>query len=165
MSGSSPCSAIASRFRWCTPTTSKAEAVFSPDGRWIAYTTDDSGQPNVFVQPFPEAGEKLSGVDGRRERTRCGDRTARSCITSASDSTLMAVPIDTTGRVRCRHAAGALSHGVFNTGFNTGQTASLGQTYAVSKDGQRFLVNARTPQSGSVPPLNVVVNWMAAIQR
>ena len=46
----------------------------------------------------------------------------------------------------------------------SGQTAFPGQTYAVSKDGQRFLVNARTPQSGSVPPLNVVVNWMAAIQ-
>ena len=54
---------------------------------------------------------------------------------------------------------------MFNIGFNTGQTAYIGQAYAASKDGQRFLINARTSQSGSVPPLNVVVNWMAAIQR
>jgi hypothetical protein len=55
--------------------------------------------------------------------------------------------------------------GALNTGFDVGQGAFLAQRYAVSKDGQRFLFNARTPQSGSGPPLNVVVNWMAAIQR
>ena len=68
MSGSSPCSATASRFRWCTPDYLEGEAVFSPDGRSIAYTTDDSGQPNVFVQSFPRGRRETSGVDGRRER-------------------------------------------------------------------------------------------------
>ena len=81
------------------------------------------------------------------------------------DSTFMAVAIDTTGRVEAGTPQALFPTGLFNTGFITGQTASAGQTYGVSKDGQRFLFNARTPQSGSVPPLNVVVNWMAAIQR
>jgi hypothetical protein len=37
--------------------------------------------------------------------------------------------------------------------------------YAVTKDGKRFLVNARPQQSSSVAPLTVVVNWTAAIQK
>jgi hypothetical protein len=78
----------------------------------------------------------------------------------------MAVPIDTIGRVDAGAPHALFPSGVLNTGFNTGQTSiSVGQTHAVSKDGQRFLLNARTPQSSNVPPLNVVVNWMAAIQR
>jgi hypothetical protein len=56
--------------------------------------------------------------------------------------------------------------GAFNTGFNTGQAAfNIGQNLAASKDGQRFLINARTAQSSSVATLNVVVNWTAAIQK
>ncbi len=142
----------------------EGEAVFSPDSRWIAYTTDDSGQANVFVQAFPEAGEKLqvSTAGGNAPSWRSD---GKELYYLGLDSTLMAVAIDTTGRVDVGTPQALFSTGVDNTGFNTGQSASLGQTYAVSKDGQRFLVNARTPQSGSVPPLNVVVNWMAAIQR
>ncbi len=142
----------------------EGEAVFSPDGRWIAYTTDDSGQPNVFVQPFPEAGEKLqvSTAGGSAPIWRAD---GKELYYLGADSTLMAVPIDTTGRVDAGTPQALFPTGMFNTGFNTGQTSiSVGQTHAVSKDGQRFLLNARTPQSGSVPPLNVVVNWMAAIQ-
>ena len=76
----------------------------------------------------------------------------------------MAVAIDTTGRVDAGTPQALFPTGMVNSGF-TVQTDSPGPTYAVSKDGQRFLVNARTPQSGRVPPLNVVVNWMAAIRR
>ena len=73
----------------------------------------------------------------------------------------MAVAISTTGRVDAGPPRALFPSGIFNTGFNTGQTSiSIGQTHAVSKDGQRFLLNARTPQSSNVPPLNVVVNSM-----
>ena len=72
------------------------------------------------------------------------------------DATLMAVPIDTTGRFDA-----GTPQALFPTAaprFNTGRV------YAVTKDGQRFLVNAR-PQQASGTPLTVVVNWMAAIQK
>jgi Tol biopolymer transport system component len=146
----------------------EGEAVFSPDGRWIAYTTDENGQPNVFVQTFPEASEKLqvSTAGGTAPAWRSD---GKELYYLGLDSTLMAVAIDTTGRVNVGAAQALFLTGVLNTGFNvsisTGQTASFGQAYAVSKDGQRFLVNARAPQSGSVPPLNVVVNWLAAVQK
>jgi Tol biopolymer transport system component len=143
----------------------EGEAVFSPDGRWIAYTTDESGPANVFVQSFPEAGEKLqvSTAGGNAPIWRTDGKELNYL---GADWTLMAVPIDTIGRVDAGAPHALFPSGVFNTGFNTGQTSfSVGQTHAVSKDGQRFLLNARTPQSSTVPPLNVVVNWMAAIQR
>jgi hypothetical protein len=146
----------------------EGEAVFSPDGRWIAYTTDDSGRPNVFVQSFPKAGDKLqvSTAGGSAPFWRA-DGTALYYL--GADATLMAVPIDTTGQFNAGRAQPLFSTGAFNAGFNTGlNTAlsfSIGQAHAVSKDGQQFLGSARTPQSSTMAPLNVVVNWTAAIQR
>jgi Tol biopolymer transport system component len=142
----------------------EGEAVFSPDGRWIAYTTDDSGQPNVFVQSFPEAGEKHQ-VSTSGGNAPIWGADGKGLYYLGLDSTLMAVPIDTTGRFDAGVPQALFATGALNTGFDVGQGAFLAQRYAVSKDGQRFLFNARTPQSGSGPPLNVVVNWMAAIQR
>ena len=164
MSGSSPCSATASRFRWCRPVTSKAKRCSLPmaAGSPTRPTTADSPTCSCNRSPRPARNIRCRRPEGT---PRSGERMARSCITSVSTATLMAVPIDTTGRFDAGMPQALFPTGMFNTGFNTGQTAfNIGQTHAVSKDGQRFLLNARTPQSGSVPPLNVVVNWMAAIQ-
>jgi eukaryotic-like serine/threonine-protein kinase len=141
----------------------EGEAVFSPDGRSIAYTSNENGQPNVFVQSFPDAGEKLqvSTAGGTAPVWRSD---GKGLYFLGLDSTLIAVAIDTTGRVGAGTPQALFPTGMVNSGF-TIQTDSPGQTYAVSKDGQRFLINVRTLQSGDVPPLNVVVNWMAAIQR
>ena len=82
------------------------------------------------------------------------------------DATLMAVPIDTTGRFDAGVPKALFPTGAFNTGFTVGQAAfNIGRLHAASKDGQRFLINARTAQSSSVAPLNVVVNWTAAIEK
>jgi hypothetical protein len=71
-----------------------------------------------------------------------------------ADAMLMAVPIAATGQFEA---------GVPKALFLTGaRRFTPGQIYAVTKDGQRFLVNAR-PQLSSAP-LTVVLNWTAAIQ-
>jgi hypothetical protein len=69
----------------------------------------------------------------------------------------MAAPIDATD-----HFNAGTAQVFFPTGAPTG--FNNGQLYAVTKDGKRFLVNAR-PQQPSVAPLTVVVNWTAAIQK
>ena len=97
MSGSFRCSAIANRFRWRRPRSSKTAAVFSPDGQWIAYTTNESGQSNVYVQPFPGAGEKYQvSRDGGSHPVWRAD--GKELFYFGADGTLMAVPIDATGQ-------------------------------------------------------------------
>ena len=139
--GSCPCSANASRFRWCTPTTSKRSGMFSPDGRWIAYATDDSGQPNVFVQAFPEAGRELQVSTDGGGRLPFGDRMARSWAISPWTPTLMAVPIDATARIDVGPAAKPLFQAARAETFQR-QPGSM----RVTKDGQRFLLPATRPQ-------------------
>ena len=119
----------------------EGEAMFSPDGRWIAYTTDDSGQANVFVQPFPEAGE-TPGVDGRKVHA---DRRAdgKELYYLRADWTLMAVPIDTTGRVDAGTPQALFPTGVFNTGFNTGQTPLQRRPDARRVEGRTALSSQR----------------------
>jgi Tol biopolymer transport system component len=97
MSGSSRCSAIANRFRWYKTEFLEDSGVFSPDGRWIAYTTNESGQPNIFVQPFPGAGEKhqVSRDEGSRPVWRAD---GKELFYLGADAIMMAVPIDATGQ-------------------------------------------------------------------
>ena len=71
----------------------------------------------------------------------------------------MAVPIPTS-----TDATGQFGAGVPQALFPTGARTNTSQVYAVTKDGKRFLVNAR-PQQSSVAPLTVVVNWTATIQK
>ena len=60
----------------------ESQGTFSPDGRWIAYTTDETGQPNVYVQPFLRAG--LESIRSRRmeDAIRTGGPIAESCSIS-----------------------------------------------------------------------------------
>ena len=58
-------------------------AVFSPDGRWVAYSSNEAGANRVYVQPFPATGAKyqLYAREGDPGTTSSGRRTAKSCST------------------------------------------------------------------------------------
>ena len=144
MSGSCRCSAIANRFR-CADRVHRELSVFSPDGRWIAYTTNEAGQPNVYVQPFPGPGAKYQvSRDGGSQPVWRAD--GKELFYLGADGTLMAVPIDATDRLRHRSTAlpsvgpDALVP-TFVPSLNTSRT------YAVTRDGQRFLAIARPRQA------------------
>lgn len=135
----------------------ETSGVFAPDGRWIAYTSDEGGQPDVYVQPFPTTGGgryQVSKDGGAYPVWRADGKELFYLVT---DGTLMAVPID---------AAGQFNAGVPQALFLTGAARfnNSEQVYAVTKDGKRVLVNARPQQSGATP-LTVLVNWTAAIQK
>jgi eukaryotic-like serine/threonine-protein kinase len=133
----------------------ESSAVFSPNGRWIAYTTNEARQPNVYVQPFPGAGGKYQvSRDGGSHPVWRAD--GKELFYLGPDATLMAVPVDTTDQFDI-----GAPQALFPTAaprFNTSRV------FAVTKDGQRFLVSAR-PQQASGTPLTVVINWIAAIQQ
>ncbi len=131
-------------------------AAFSPDGKWIAYTSNEGGESNVYVQAFPSADAKYQvSRDGGSHPVWRADGKELFYLLGV-EATLMAVPIDTSARFEA-----GMPQALFPSG-----AARLGASpaYAVTKDGKRFLVNARRRQS-SEAPLTVVVNWTATIQK
>jgi len=133
------------------------QGTFSPDGRWIAYTTDETGQPNVYVQPFLRAGGKhrISPNGGRNPHWRAD---GRELFYIDATGTMTAVPIDATDVFGSPKA-------LFPTGL-----VSTNNMYAVTRDGQRFLVDAGPlalglAQRPQITPLTVIVNWTSMLQK
>jgi len=121
--------------------------------QWIAYTTDETGQPNVYVQPFLRAGGKhrISPNGGRNPRWRAD---GRELFYLDATGTMTAVPIDLTA---------SSPAGLAKTLFPAG-AVSIHNMYAVSRDGQRFLVN-KPQNAATATPLTVIVNWTSTLQK
>ena len=138
---------------------SKSSAVFSPGGRWIAYTSDEAGPPNVYVQSFPAGGTRHQvSRDGGGQPAWRAD--GQELFFVRPDGNMMAAAIDAT-------ATGQFDIGVPRVLFPAIVTSGLGLSsfqYAVTKNGDRFLVHAR-PMQATGMPLTVVVNWPATIQK
>ena len=135
----------------------ESQGQFSPDGRWIAYVSDESGAPQVYVQSFPALAEKrqVSISGGTQPRWR---RDGRELFYLAPDRKLMAVTVK----------AGAKGTGMYaevpRTLFETAlDSAALRQTYSVAADGQRFLLNS--PVDTAAPPMTIVLNWPLLLKR
>jgi eukaryotic-like serine/threonine-protein kinase len=129
----------------------ESAAQLSPDGRWVAYTSSESGGSEVYVQSFPSGGGKRQvSTDGGVGPVWRGD--GRELFYYARDGNLMAVPV----KGGATFEAGTPLK-LF--GFRSGSTTIVTlPPYAVTADGQRFLTNAIV--EASVPaPLTVMVNW------
>jgi hypothetical protein len=128
----------------------------SPDGKWLAYATDESGEFEVFVQPFPGGGARrqVSSRGGDEPRWR---RDGRELFYLATDGGLMSVEVGT-GATPPISAPRRL--------FDV-RVPLLGSPYhenfAVSNDGQRFLVNTRVETAPAA--IDVIVNWPALVTR
>ena len=139
---------------------------FSPDGRWIAYTSNLSGRNEVYVQRFPESGEKvqqISNSGGVQPRWR---RDGRELFYISPDQKLMAVEINTSSRFE----AGS-PNPLFPIRLPRSQRLDgVRNYYAVSADGQRFLVNTATgprmggPGEPTSALITVTLNWAADLK-
>ena len=128
---------------------------FSPDTRWIAYDSDESGRTEVYVQPFPPTGGKwqVSPSGGFHPVRR---RDGRELFYLGPNNTLMARDV--------RHGA-TFELGPPQRLFQTNTSiAAVGTGYDVSIDGKSFLVADRAPV-GPVQPITVVLNWPALLKR
>ena len=126
---------------------------FSPDGKWIAYMSIESGQTNVFAAPFPGPGERvaISTAGGRSPKWR-GD--GKEIFYLADDGKMMAVPIRT---------AATIEAGVPVPLFEARAKSQPGWAYDVTPDGQKFIVVSRVSER-EVPPFAVIVNWMSGLK-
>ena len=131
----------------------------SPDGEWLAYYTDETGQEEVYAQRFPDLGDKRQiSVDGGREPLWSPDGRE---LFYRSSSGLMAVPIDTEPTFRA---------GTPETVFEQPYALFRGRrNYDISPDGQRFLMIKEGAAGGapSAPAAQIVVveNWFGELQR
>ena len=132
------------------------EARFSRDGKLVAYTSGESGQPEVYVQPFPGPGAKVRvSTDGGSQPLWRAD--GRELFYLASDGSLMAVPIAVGDRFTPGEA-----ESLFEAGIYEDDMVERSQ-YAVTADGQQFLVIVPADESFS-PPVTVIVNWSAELE-
>ncbi len=126
----------------------------SPDGRWIAWASDESGQYQVYVAPFPGPGARvqISRAGGLQPRWR---PSGGELYFKTPDNTLTAVPIESD--------SGTFSVGSPQPLFQI--VEFLGpNSYDVSADGQRFLV--REPlREGEVSPITLLTDWTALVDR
>lgn len=131
--------------------------LFSPDGKWIAYTSNETGEFEVYVQPFPASGEKwkVSAHGGGQPRWR---RDGKEMFYRTADGKMMAVPL----KAQSSFEAGA-PRMLFQTSADP-LFPNLGIPYDVTADGQRFLINAAIDESRA-SPITVITNWTAGLKR
>jgi serine/threonine protein kinase/Tol biopolymer transport system component len=137
------------------------QASLSPDSRWIAYTSDESGVREIYIQRFPNAGRKLRvSVAGGREPQWRGD--GKELFFVASDGTLMATPIrgDEPLDIGTPRALFSLGPEKSNAFSQAGHVSS----YDAKRDGQRFLIE-RLSSADVRSTLTVLVNWTAALKK
>ncbi len=131
-------------------------AQFSPDGKWMAYSSIARGLSEVFVQPVPGTGAlwQVSRGGGTMPRWR---RDGKELYYRSGDGQLIAVSVSV--------QAGAFESGGAPEALfmvpSSGNTERY--TYQPSADGRRFLVSI--PLASTAPPINVVLNWQAGIAK
>jgi eukaryotic-like serine/threonine-protein kinase len=132
-------------------------AVFSPDGRWLAYQSDESGRDEVYVRPFPGSGGKWQiSSEGGAEPVWA--RSGRELFYRNGDK-MMAVVIETTPAF-----AAAKPTQLFEGHYEMGNYNFL-QNYDVSPDGKRFLMVKAGEQAASAVQINVVLNWFEELKQ
>jgi Tol biopolymer transport system component len=129
-------------------------AQFSPDGRWIAYESNESGRFEVYAQAFPTSGGKWQISTNGGAMARWG-RDSKELFYVGLDGRLMATPITVAS------GGGALQPGtpvpLFMTHIGGAVQGTNRHQYMVSPDGQRFLMNSITEEATS--PITVILNW------
>ena len=134
----------------------ESAGTLSPDGQWLAYITDVSGRSEVYVQRFPGGGGKrqVSNDGGGGPRWR---RDGRELFYYSGDGKLMAAPAP-------RGESFEMSAPVSLFEFRAGVVQTRYAPYAVTADGQRFLINEIVDTEPNAP-LTVWTNWTAGVKK
>ncbi|HEY4579631.1 MAG TPA: protein kinase [Candidatus Acidoferrales bacterium] len=133
-------------------------AQFSSDGRWLAYVSDESGRPEIYVQPYPGPGGKWQiSTDGGTEPM--WNRNGRELF-YRSGNKMMSVEVTTqpafsAGRPRM----------LFERPYVSIPLPQTYQYYDVSPDGQRFLMVKESEQATYATQINVVLNWSEELKQ
>jgi serine/threonine-protein kinase len=135
----------------------------SPDGRWLAYVSDESGQAEVYVRPFPEVNKGRWQISTSGGNSPLWSPNGRELFYLSSDS-VMAVSVET---------GPTFSLGTPKTLFRStyvSSSPSSGPPWDISPDGKRFLmmkevVSTAKPAAEAPLKINIVLNWFEELKQ
>ena len=121
--------------------------MFSPDGKWVAYLSDESGRNEVYVQSFPTpaAQWQISTTGGSMP---VWSHDGRELFFVSGEGNLMSVPVKTGESFEAGRPIPL---------FRVRLRADPRPQFDITPDGTRFLLNALAPRTD--PPLSVLINW------
>ena len=132
----------------------------SPNGRWIAYRSDESSRNEIYISSFPKPTGKLQVSSGGGVTPRWR-HDGKELYYLAPDKMLMAVELkETEGTLQVASVRPLFE--MFQTIYLTG--AGVNQ-YDVAGDGSRFVVVAGTTNGAAPEPLHLVTNWDAELKK
>jgi Tol biopolymer transport system component len=132
-------------------------ALFSPDGRWLAYESDETGRWEIYVRPFPGPGGKWQiSTEGGVEPVWA--RNGRELFYRNGDK-MMAVGVETKPTF-----AAAKPKLLFERHYEPSPQSFLAN-YDISPDGQRFLMIKASEREQASTQINVVQNWFEELKR
>ncbi len=136
----------------------ETHAQFSPDGRWVAYTSDESGRAEVYVQSFPATGGKwqISTAGGDQAQWRSD---GKELFYVAPDRNIMAVTVTGGSSLDVGRPVALFQTSMPLTGITDDRN-----NYVPTQDGQRFLVIGLA-DTANAQPLILVLNWAADIKK
>jgi Tol biopolymer transport system component/predicted Ser/Thr protein kinase len=133
-------------------------ASFSPDGHWLAYVSNESSRPEIYVQPYPGPGGKWQiSTEGGTEPL--WNRNGRELF-YRSGNKMMAVQVEAQPSFSASKPTM-----LFEREYAASQFPATGIAYDVSADGQRFLMVKEIEQASSATQINVVLNWFEELKR
>jgi Tol biopolymer transport system component len=132
------------------------EGRYSPDGRWIAYTSNESGKREVYVMPSSGNGGKwqVSNGGGQQPLWR---HDGSEIFYLSTDDKLMSAPI----KLNSDSVQADAPRELFNLANSILSVNGLVSPYDVTADGKRFLVV--TVEQGRSFEINLMTNWTAAV--
>jgi len=128
-----------------------AHPAISPDGRWIAYDSDESGRVEVFAQSFPDPSVRRWKVSLAEGSEPLWTRDGRELVYRKGD-TVMAVPVDP-----AKGTSGPPTP-LFAGRYPDNPGWTRPRSYDVSADGERFLM-LKVPAAPPPPRIAIVLNW------
>ncbi len=143
----------------------EVQGQFSPDGRWVAYRSDESGSSQIYVRPFPPP----AGGGGRWMIYPYGASQPRwredgkELFFFSGPGWLMSVDVSTSPVFQAGAPKVILASPII-AADSAMLFGSPGFYWDVADNGRRFLINTATPESASAP-ITVVLNWMAGLRK
>ena len=132
------------------------EAMFSPNTHWVAFESNESGNYEVYLSPFPDGGAKWQISQGGGVQPMW-KRDGSAVYYLAPGGKMMEASVGEKGSA----VEIGTPHQLFQT--TMAEAGAFGRAYSVSPDGKKFLVEKQ--ERGTAPPLTLVANWTAGLKK